>query len=151
MTFNIKEDATTGTEITIVYASDRDETPDLQLSINWEHSKFYKNRAIIEAFPEEWKKTFAFEKINPPSEVSLANGIVITTVKGIVKVGDACLPAGDCANLDHSPLDRETFDSVELCLTAIDLNTDLQQPIEVTKDQRNLYNVSDLYYSHSIP
>ena len=78
-----------------------------------------------------------------PLEVSSRADIVATTVEGTIKVGDAWLPAGDCTDLDHSPLDRETFDSVKLCLTVTDLSTDIQQPVQVTKDESNLYTFFD--------
>ncbi len=135
--------------MTNISASDRDETPNLELSINWGKSKFYKNRVIIETVPEEWKKTFVLEPIIRSRKVLLSEdwesmlfGRDIPSsrsgsVFGTVKVGDALLPPGNCGDCEATPLDRETFDSVELCLTVTDLSTDPAQLPEVTRDERN--------------
>lgn len=103
----------TGKEITNVTATDRDLNPNLILSINWDNSKFYRNRILLERQPE-WTKSFILESVQ---------GKTASPVIGKLKVGDSSLPPGDCNNCNNTPLDREIFDSVELCLTVIDNNT----------------------------
>lgn len=81
-----------------VSASDKDEDPNLILSIHWSNSKFYKNRAIVSTKPE-WQNTFTLDSITQTG----------TSINGIVKVGNS--------------LDWESFDSVHLYLTVTDENT----------------------------
>ena len=54
----------------------------------------------------------------------------INNVVGQVQVGDSSLPPGNCANCGYTPLDREKFDQVQLCLTVYDMNTELNKPYD---------------------
>jgi len=51
-------------------------------------------------------------------------------VIGKVQVGNSSLPPGNCADCGSSPLDREKFDQVQLCLTVYDMNTELNTPYD---------------------
>lgn len=106
----MSEDAATDRLVTTVTATDRDAEPQLVLSINWETSLFFKNRAQITTQPE-WQKSFV---------IATSPGGSSTVVEGTVRVGDAALPPGDCTECVTTPLDREQFDSVRLCLTVTD-------------------------------
>jgi hypothetical protein len=54
----LKENAITGTELTQVSATDKDDIPNLTFSNNWDDSIFYKNRVSISDSDPEWKKSF---------------------------------------------------------------------------------------------
>ena len=66
---------------------------------------------------------------------------VISTVTASVTVGDSSLPPGNCNSCQNTPLDRETFDSVELCLTVTDNNT----VANVNQDERKCSHVLLLF------
>ena len=110
--------------LTGIFALDRDASPNLRLSINWDKSRFEKDRRTVAA-QEEWKKTFTFTVTDPPD----GNSVV-----GTIRVGDSDLPpCPKCScETDGCPsnpiaLDHETFDTVLLTLTVIDDNTALNQ------------------------
>jgi hypothetical protein len=142
----LKEDAVTGTELTRVSATDKDDNPNLTFSINWDNSKFYKNRVSITNPDAEWKKSFVVKLVSRSWSKELSK--VITTVTASVTVGDSSLPPGgncsDCQNTPPTPLDRETFDSVELCLTVTDINTD-NTVLNVNQDERKCSHVLVLF------
>jgi hypothetical protein len=117
----MKEDAVTGDELTTVSASDKDDNPNLTFSINWNNSTFSKNRVIINNPDAEWKKSFVLKLVNRAWSQEFSR--VISSVTASVTVGDSSLPPGNCNNCRNTPLDREKFDSVELCLTVTDDNT----------------------------
>lgn len=100
--------------MTTVSATDRDENPNLKLSINWNNSKFYKNRAIVPDRPDEWEKTFVLETTSQEN---------VNNIAGVVKVGNSVLPPGNCEGCTSGPLDWESFDSVQICLTVTDDST----------------------------
>jgi hypothetical protein len=142
----LKEDAVKGTELTRVSATDKDDNPNLTFSINWDNSKFYKNRVSITNPDAEWKKSFVVKLVSRSWSKTLSK--VITTVTASVTVGDSSLPPGgncsDCQNTPPTPLDRETFDSVELCLTVTDINTD-NTVLNVNQDERKCSHVLVLF------
>ena len=49
----------------------------------------------------------------------------VNNVIGKVQVGNSSLPPGNCADCGSTPLDREKFDQVQLCLSVYDMNTEL--------------------------
>jgi hypothetical protein len=138
----LKEDAVKGTELTRVSATDKDDNPNLTFSINWDNSKFYKNRVSITNPDAEWKKSFVVKLVSRSWSKELSK--VITTVTASVTVGDSSLPPGNCSDCQNTPLDRETFDSVELCLTVTDINTD-NTVLNVNQDERKCSHVLVLF------
>ncbi|KAK4025229.1 hypothetical protein OUZ56_014304 [Daphnia magna] len=137
--FSVSEDALSGSKVADFSASDRDENPNLAFSINWDKSKFYKNRAIISNPSAELKKTFVLDFESRAWNKHFLR--VTATSTAVLKVGDSSLPPGNCSSCSNTPLDREVFDSVQLCLTIADLNT-------VTNDDKDeLYvvvNIADV-------
>ncbi|KAI9562557.1 hypothetical protein GHT06_010010 [Daphnia sinensis] len=137
--FSVREDAISGSEVADFSASDRDENSDLAFSINWDKSKFYKNRALISNPSAELKKTFV---LNLESRAWNKHFLRVTTTStAVLKVGDSSLPPGNCSSCSSTPLDREVFDSVQLCLTVEDVNT------AINDDKDELYvvvNIADV-------
>lgn len=133
MDFSVSEDAVSGSKVADFSASDRDENPNLAFSINWDKSKFYKNRAIISNPSAELKKTFVLDLKSRAWNNHFLR--VTATSTAVLKVGDSSLPPGNCSSCSSTPLDREVFDSVQLCLTIADLNTVTNDD----KDERKLF------------
>jgi len=124
------ENANTGTELTKVTASDKDENPNLMFSINWDNSRFFKNRALISNPDPEWKKSFVL--VLKSRSWTEESSRIATSVTASLQVGDSSLPPGNCKDCKNTPLDREKFDSVDLCLTVTDNNTAINR----NKDER---------------
>jgi hypothetical protein len=115
------ENAGTAFELTTVTASDKDDSPNLLFSINWDNSKFFKNRALISSPDPEWKKSFGLVLKSQAWTKEFSR--IVTSVTASLQVGDSSLPPGNCNDCKNTPLDREKFDSVDLCLTITDSKT----------------------------
>jgi hypothetical protein len=124
------ENAGTAFELTTVTASDKDDSPNLLFSINWDNSKFFKNRALISSTDPEWKKSFVLMLKSRALTKEFSR--IVTSVTASLQVGDSSLPPGNCNDCKNTPLDREKFDSVDLCLTI----TDSKTAINRNKDER---------------
>ncbi|XP_057368096.1 cadherin-23-like [Daphnia carinata] len=137
--FSVSEEKGSGSVVADFSASDRDENSNLAFTINWEQSKFYKNRALISDPSPEMKKTFTLDLESRAWNKQFWR--VATTSTAVLKVGDSSFPPGNCNSCPSTPLDREVFDSVQLCLTVTDLNT----AMGVDKDELYVVvNIADM-------